>query len=1519
MKRLLLIVWVVAAAVACRRSELDQTDEAADRLTLAAEQTAFVDESDFGAAAAEYQASKASNASKAVATAFQTDDTIGVFVHTTALIQAAGSHSANVRYTTHDRGATWVPLNALGGDLLNQTYFTTAYYPHQSDPVNPTAVVHSVAADQRNRGGAIGSIAEFADPAARAGAFERSDFMVSTAQSLTNPATDPRSTLQFKHAMSWLVLKFGVPTAIEGAAVDSVEKVVFKNTLTGATVNLQTGAVVPAAGTAKDITARHASGTAKAGMGAVYEAIAVPQTVGAGALLAEISCRMKDASIAKIAFAVSAQSPLGLQSGKKTTVTLRSATDAYFASELADLADGMAHAGMPLSIVVGAGHKWTLTSADPSWLTLSTASNGTYGPTVSGTSTDGLEQVVYVKVTANTAQAAVRSTLLALQSTKADNTVVAGSSYLAVQNFYAFASDFSAVRLENVQSTAAMPAFRSNQAWTASVEAGADWLKLAGRGGEVYGSGNPSSTFGPYFGTLAAGDLYFQATENPSADNRSAKVTFTPALAGQAPMVVTVVQSAKGLERAVKIGNLYWATGNLVADGRGGCRIGAPTDGGLYFQFGSLIGWKGGNQAYGGTGEGLPQPPLTTDATPWNPEGFSWQNDAQVWPTEFVYGPSGIGSEWPQNRTDLTYYFGYNAAPYASSGQNIRAYTGLDVGAYARQGVGDPCSYYLGAPWRMPTSAEYLTAANYSPRTTYGETYGVWFGPSSGWNAANSVWLVCSGIRNRSNGSFFNANNYGLYWSSTVYDGTSGFYAAINPTSVNPSHYAVRSFGMPVRCVRDAVQPAPSPVNPPSDDQTIQLNGTVWTTGNLISDGANGCKVGTPTDGGLYFQFGSLIGWSGGASGDGTGIAKTSVALAIKAKPSAYTGGTTWTTAGYFTAGSDAATVVTDTPDNAATGVGDPCRYYLGTPWRLPTLLDYATLGKFAANNSSWSAVGGEWSSSPLGGYFANKALFFTCNGYRHKTNGAVTYETISANYNSSTLYSSTLSYELNFGPTAVSPWFTGNNERTYGNSIRCVKDAPTTPKAPAASDYVEINGLRWAKGNLVADGPNNAKVGAPTDAGLYFQFGSLVGWAGGANWNGTGAPSTAPATTIVLRPNGYRGGTAWGTVGYFTAGTNANTVVTNFPDNGAAGVGDPCRFYLGGTWRLPTNYEYAALYSNVDNGATWASCPMGAWQASPTGAWAGTGAKSANPLNSVFFSAAGYRFNTTGALSSVPNNGYYHASVVYDGSKQFYVTFGNNSVYPVYNTSRQHAFSVRCVEEIPTTPKAPAADQIVEIGGLLWAKGNLVADGTANAKVGAPTDGGLYFQFGSLIGWSGGSVGDGTGVPAAGSPTAPLLTMYVRPTGYRGGNLWTSAGYFAAGKDPSTVVTNFPDDPAAGIGDPCRFYLGGKWRLPTQREYQDVLCRGYAGGADLIAAGAEWQASPAGMWFANKTLFFSACGYRQMGTSELLEVGTSYRSYASVISSSSGSFMLFGSNKSITVGSGARTIGRTIRCVSEK
>lgn len=104
---------------------------------------------------------------------------------------------------------------------------------------------------------------------------------------------------------------------------------------------------------------------------------------------------------------------------------------------------------------------------------------------------------------------------------------------------------------------------------------------------------------------------------------------------------------------------------------------------------------------------------------------------------------------------------------------------------------------------------------------------------------------------------------------------------------------------------------------------------------NMSSSGA-GSMVYSPTrsiggalDGGLYFRWGGLIGWEG------------STVTAV-VKPSSFTQTPNWSSVNpydatdYLGAGiaNPSLKPIVDSPES---GIGDPCRVYLGSGWRMPT------------------------------------------------------------------------------------------------------------------------------------------------------------------------------------------------------------------------------------------------------------------------------------------------------------------------------------------------------------------------------------------------------------------------------------------------------------------------------------------------------------------------------------------------------------------------------------------------------
>lgn len=197
-----------------------------------------------------------------------------------------------------------------------------------------------------------------------------------------------------------------------------------------------------------------------------------------------------------------------------------------------------------------------------------------------------------------------------------------------------------------------------------------------------------------------------------------------------------------------------------------------------------------------------------------------------------------------------------------------------------------------------------------------------------------------------------------------------------------------------------------------------------------------------------------------------------------------------------------------------------------------------------------------------------------------------------------------------------------------------------------AVPRYIEVDGLKWATGDLVADRINGARIGTPTDGGLYFQFGSLIGW------NAIGAP------TIATRPKEYKGNTSW-------SSNWTGDPATVDPEKG---TGDPCKYYLKGTWRLPSNAEYSKLFGNTTG---WSNTIGWFWISSSASAVHKSGLK---------LPAAGYRKVNDGSINGVGECGFYWSSSP-NGTKNGYdLGFSSSIQNPSGSDYRADGFPVRCV-----------------------------------------------------------------------------------------------------------------------------------------------------------------------------------------------------------------------------------------------
>ena len=214
------------------------------------------------------------------------------------------------------------------------------------------------------------------------------------------------------------------------------------------------------------------------------------------------------------------------------------------------------------------------------------------------------------------------------------------------------------------------------------------------------------------------------------------------------------------------------------------------------------------------------------------------------------------------------------------------------------------------------------------------------------------------------------------------------------------------------------------------------------------------------------------------------------------------------------------------------------------------------------------------------------------------------------------------------------------------------------------SSLYIEAGGLKWATGNLVADGANDAKIGAPTDGGLYFQYGSLIGWSGGTNGDGIGRSGSflEPSLSQWVTPSSYNSGTTWD---YYWTG-NPNT------ENAINGTGDPCKYYLGGTWRLPTKTEYDALFLN-------SGYPNGPWSIEGSMINGSTDSYAIH-TSGLKFPASGHRDANNGSFALVGSTGNGWSSSYIDAASAYTLAFSSFLMYSSFNYYRSDGFPVRCV-----------------------------------------------------------------------------------------------------------------------------------------------------------------------------------------------------------------------------------------------
>ena len=206
------------------------------------------------------------------------------------------------------------------------------------------------------------------------------------------------------------------------------------------------------------------------------------------------------------------------------------------------------------------------------------------------------------------------------------------------------------------------------------------------------------------------------------------------------------------------------------------------------------------------------------------------------------------------------------------------------------------------------------------------------------------------------------------------------------------------------------------------------------------------------------------------------------------------------------------------------------------------------------------------------------------------------------------------------------------------------VKEKPVEKPVEKPGTSVLINGVRWATRNVDKPGTFAAK---PEDAGMFYQWGSNVGWS-----------SMNPLTA--------------------TDGNNTWRKLADYGDTWQSAK-NPCP----SGWRVPTSEEWGSIFNGSATSGAPSTATANTWTWNSTGTPGYILSPDGGLHYTLFLPAAGSRFYYNANFSYVGTNGLYHSSTA-SGSIAKTMNFTNTLIDPQSGNmvSRAHGFSVRCVSE---------------------------------------------------------------------------------------------------------------------------------------------------------------------------------------------------------------------------------------------
>jgi uncharacterized protein (TIGR02145 family) len=226
-----------------------------------------------------------------------------------------------------------------------------------------------------------------------------------------------------------------------------------------------------------------------------------------------------------------------------------------------------------------------------------------------------------------------------------------------------------------------------------------------------------------------------------------------------------------------------------------------PTDAGLYFKFGSVVGIYSANGALQ-TLPGTNTDAFDTGDIAWNP------TDAATWATVPVYGTT----DFALATNTVTPPLYHNIANVKAGKGDPCRLVGLDLAKIKATAAGDLANADIdNGTWRLPTNDENKLFSGYESITTTeahwtthdGTDGGVYGGMFPNTNTGSlATFLSAVGNRGSSAGSVENQNARGYYWSSMPAPSNGGYNMIFYSDYVNPVNSNVYAEGLSIRCVR---------------------------------------------------------------------------------------------------------------------------------------------------------------------------------------------------------------------------------------------------------------------------------------------------------------------------------------------------------------------------------------------------------------------------------------------------------------------------------------------------------------------------------------------------------------------------------------------------------------------------------------------------------------------------------------------------------------------------------------------